>query len=59
MCPGWCRTDMAGEKAPKSAEDGADTALWLMSKPWEIVKEEQGQFFSERTLKGFVPSKTL
>lgn len=50
---------MAGEKAPKSAEDGADTALWLMSKPWEIVKEEQGQFFSERTLKGFVPSKTL
>jgi hypothetical protein len=50
---------MAGEKASKSAEDGADTALWLMGKPWEIVAEEQGQFFSERELRGFKPSKSL
>ena len=24
-CPGWCRTDMAGEKATRSPEDGAAT----------------------------------
>lgn len=59
MCPGWCRTDMAGEKASKSAEDGADTALWLMGKLWEIVAEEQGQLFSERELRGFQPRKNL
>ncbi len=29
MCPGWCKTDMGGESAPRSAEDGADTAVWL------------------------------
>lgn len=59
MCPGWCRTDMAGQKAAKSAEEGADTAMFLMGKPSEIVAEEQGQFFSERKLRGFKPSKIL
>ncbi len=29
MCPGWVRTDMGGAGAPKSIEDGADTAVWL------------------------------
>jgi NAD(P)-dependent dehydrogenase (short-subunit alcohol dehydrogenase family) len=29
MCPGWVRTDMGGAGAPKSLEDGADTAVWL------------------------------
>ena len=29
VCPGHCRTDMGGEAAPRSAEQGADTALWL------------------------------
>lgn len=28
-CPGHCRTDMGGEDAPRSAEQGAETALWL------------------------------
>ncbi|CAD7922611.1 unnamed protein product [Amoebophrya sp. A120] len=28
-CPGWCRTDMAGDRAPRSAEEGADTPTWL------------------------------
>jgi hypothetical protein len=50
---------MAGEKAAKSAESGADTAMFLMGKPSQIVAEEQGQFFSERELRGFKPSKSL
>lgn len=29
VCPGHCRTGMGGEAAPRSAEQGADTALWL------------------------------
>jgi NAD(P)-dependent dehydrogenase (short-subunit alcohol dehydrogenase family) len=31
MCPGWCHTDMGGSGAPRSAEQGADTAVWLAS----------------------------
>ncbi len=29
MCPGWVRTDMGGESAPRSVEKGAETAVWL------------------------------
>lgn len=29
MCPGWVRTDMGGPNAPRSVEEGADTAVWL------------------------------
>ncbi|WP_435346588.1 SDR family NAD(P)-dependent oxidoreductase [Haloarchaeobius sp. HRN-SO-5] len=30
-CPGWVRTDMGSEAAPKSPEEGADTPVWLAS----------------------------
>jgi NAD(P)-dependent dehydrogenase (short-subunit alcohol dehydrogenase family) len=29
MCPGWVKTDMGGPNAPRSVEQGADTAVWL------------------------------
>ncbi|MCG3175162.1 MAG: Sulfoquinovose 1-dehydrogenase [Candidatus Omnitrophica bacterium] len=29
MCPGWCRTDMGGPEATRSAEEGARTAVYL------------------------------
>ena len=29
VCPGHCRTDMGGPDAPRSAADGAETAVWL------------------------------
>jgi NAD(P)-dependent dehydrogenase (short-subunit alcohol dehydrogenase family) len=29
ICPGWVRTDMGGSSAPRSVEQGADTAVWL------------------------------
>ena len=29
ICPGWVRTDMGGSRAPRSVEEGADTAVWL------------------------------
>lgn len=33
MSPGWVRTDMGGPNAPRSAAQGADTALWLATLP--------------------------
>ena len=33
MSPGWVRTDMGGEGAPLSAEEGADTVTWLAMLP--------------------------
>lgn len=29
VCPGWCRTDMGGEQATRSADEGVDTIVWL------------------------------
>jgi len=33
VCPGHCRTDMGGPRAPRSAEEGADTIVWLATRP--------------------------
>ncbi|MBC6437505.1 MAG: SDR family NAD(P)-dependent oxidoreductase [Rhodobacteraceae bacterium] len=33
MCPGWVRTRMGGPAAPRSAQEGAETALWLAQLP--------------------------
>ena len=45
MCPGWVRTDMGGPSAPKSVEDGADTAVWLATLPGD---GPSGGFFRDR-----------
>jgi NAD(P)-dependent dehydrogenase (short-subunit alcohol dehydrogenase family) len=31
VCPGWVRTEMGGESASRSVEEGADTIVWLAS----------------------------
>jgi NAD(P)-dependent dehydrogenase (short-subunit alcohol dehydrogenase family) len=45
MSPGWVRTDMGGEDAPRSVEEGADTAVWLCLLP---SSGPTGQFFRDR-----------
>jgi NAD(P)-dependent dehydrogenase (short-subunit alcohol dehydrogenase family) len=45
MSPGWVRTDMGGENAPRSVEEGADTAVWLCLLP---SSGPTGQFFRDR-----------
>jgi NAD(P)-dependent dehydrogenase (short-subunit alcohol dehydrogenase family) len=45
MCPGWVRTDMGGSGAPRSVEDGADTAVWLATLPDD---GPTGGFFRDR-----------
>src|SRR5690349_12249811 len=32
-CPGWVRTRMGGEGAPRTPAEGADTAVWLATLP--------------------------
>lgn len=45
MCPGWCRTDMGGADAPRSAGEGAATLTWLaLDAPHPL----RGQFVKDR-----------
>lgn len=46
MCPGWVATRMGGNQAPRSPEDGADTAIWLATLP---EGGPTGGFFRDRT----------
>ena len=45
VCPGHCRTDMGGTDAPRSAEEGAATVLWLATRddtdPTGLLWEDQ------------------
>jgi NAD(P)-dependent dehydrogenase (short-subunit alcohol dehydrogenase family) len=45
MCPGWVRTRMGGEQAPRSLAEGADTAVWLATLPDD---GPTGGFFRDR-----------
>jgi len=45
MSPGWVKTDMGGEEAPRSVEEGAETAVWLSLLP---SNGPTGQFFRDR-----------
>lgn len=45
MCPGWVHTDMGGASAPRTVEQGADTAFWLATLP---ANGPTGGFFQDR-----------
>jgi len=45
VCPGWVRTEMGGENASRSVEEGADTIVWLAtSAPQNLT----GKFLRDR-----------
>jgi len=44
MCPGYCQTDMTSQKGFKSAEEGADTIVWLATSH----KPASNGFYGER-----------
>ena len=50
ICPGWVRTDMGGASAPRSPEQGADTAIWLAT---EAPRSESGKFWRDRKVVSF------
>jgi hypothetical protein len=54
MCPGWCKSDMAGwEKPTKTAEMGADNIMFLVDLRDDVDPDVQGRHFSENTIVDF------
>lgn len=45
ICPGWVKTDMGGDSAPRTPEQGADTAIWLAT---VAPREETGKYWRDR-----------
>ncbi len=45
MCPGWVKTDMGGQGAPRTPAQGADTAFWLATDS----NIPSGKFFRDRS----------
>lgn len=48
--PGWVQTDMGGTSAPRTPEQGADTAIWLAT---EAPHQETGEFWRDRKIINF------
>jgi len=47
ICPGHCRTDMGGPDAPRSAEEGAATAIWLATREFN-PGDKTGLFWEDQ-----------
>jgi NAD(P)-dependent dehydrogenase (short-subunit alcohol dehydrogenase family) len=45
VCPGWVRTDMGGQGASRSVEEGADTIVWLAA---DAPHKLTGKFLRDR-----------
>jgi len=45
VCPGWVRTDMGGQSATRSVEEGADTIVWLAT---DAPQKLTGKFLRDR-----------
>jgi NAD(P)-dependent dehydrogenase (short-subunit alcohol dehydrogenase family) len=45
VCPGWVRTEMGGQNATRSVEEGADTIVWLAT---EAPQDLTGKFLRDR-----------
>jgi len=48
ICPNHCRTDMGGPDAPRSAQEGADTAIWLATRKFDPAKDKTGLLWEDR-----------
>ncbi len=46
MCPGWVKTEMGGNSAPRSLEKGAETAVWLATES----KVASGKFYRDKKI---------
>ena len=51
--PGWVKTDMGGDLAPLTIQEGVLTPIYLIELPDGINKENQGKFFSECKIASF------
>ncbi len=48
ICPNHTRTDMGGADAPRSIEEGADTAIWLATRTFEAGVDQTGALWEDR-----------
>lgn len=48
VTPGWCKTDMGGIEAPRTALKGAETCVWLESLPEEKNEELSGNLYFDK-----------
>jgi NAD(P)-dependent dehydrogenase (short-subunit alcohol dehydrogenase family) len=48
ICPNHCRTDMGGPDAPRSAQEGAETAIWLATREFDPAKDKTGLLWEDR-----------
>lgn len=48
ICPNHSRTDMGGPNAPRSAEEGADTAIWLATRELVAGTSQTGLLWEDR-----------
>lgn len=47
ICPNHSRTDMGGPDAPRSAQEGAQTAIWLATRNFEPGKDQTGLLWED------------
>ncbi len=45
VCPGWVKTEMGGQEAPRSVGEGAQTPVWLAT---EADQSETGKFWRDK-----------
>jgi NAD(P)-dependent dehydrogenase (short-subunit alcohol dehydrogenase family) len=50
LCPNHTRTDMGGPDAPRSVEEGADTAIWLANRSFKPGKDQTGVLWEDRQI---------
>jgi NAD(P)-dependent dehydrogenase (short-subunit alcohol dehydrogenase family) len=50
ICPNHSRTDMGGPDAPRSAEEGAATAIWLATRKFEAGTDQTGIFWEDQVV---------
>jgi len=49
-CPAHCRTDMGGPDAPRSAAQGAETAIWLATREFVPGVDQTGVLWEDRQI---------
>jgi 3-oxoacyl-[acyl-carrier protein] reductase len=50
VCPNHSRTDMGGADAPRSAEEGAESAVWLATRSFEPGVDQTGLLWEDREI---------
>lgn len=50
ICPGHCQTDMGGPDAPRSAAEGAATAIWLATRSFTPNVDQTGLLWEDNEI---------